>query len=799
MPDLGRRRLGLAGPPPQPPEQDSTQNLKQGQKQRLQKQAPQTRWKELQAAFQRPQEFLQASQPRQERDAAHLCRRDVNEVLDDSPTEHSAGLRPSPVLIPIATTSIQPAAMGSTATDGGERHNFGQRTLLPAPVQSVCPPSDHVKAASTESTTDPDATPKASVPSRPNRARGMFKVSSFLNLRSSNFGQIGNSGQSNGSAGSTKSRKGNESDTHTTTPLESPMEAPPASPWLEFGRRTGSRAGSRNSSNDKDRESKSEYFDLATPVTIPNLPVSVSNMSSADTSKECTDSIIIPTPALATISHNWKQWDQDHNDRASFLVNAADFTWHRPSFRQIIESLQVAVVSGETVSCSYPGSHSAFEPTRKKPSASQLVLSGAPMSSRSKRRPSMQTPPSPVTAGPENPIPGRYRSHIMCAIEGIRDMQAALDIANRRATEAEESRVRDLVQFAGLSEEWAERERQYEVEIRQLKDAMAAAVSSPQPARHRRMFSSLRSEDRPGQIEPNNPNTAVLYKNGKELDKRPASDSDTCAHDTFLNRVRAAIEASSRTAETKPMEEETILIVDKREAKPALICDLDHDKIMSDRLFWELSVAERNKCRQRRRYAARNQPMEQPTDVPESTTICGAAKTKKARKGKKDVRSDSTKVSSEECRDPKAEKGGSLDREPERKGRPKSVKQDASSSNTEDTADDKPFNTSPRQSAPSRPLGFPQPDTKLVRWSTSQPFSPPASEDDNSGDDDEGCDEGDYNSSSEVSRPVFEKPSSDPRHPASHRGGRRQSTVSEVDTEHVSDCTAIYTARGVSS
>ena len=363
-------------------------------------------------------------------------------------------------------------------------------------------------------------------------------------------------------------------------------------------------------------------------------------------------------------------------------------------------------------------------------------------------------------------------------------MQAALDNANRRAAEAEESRVRDLVQFADLSEEWAERERQYELEIGQLKDAIAATVSSPQPARHRRMFPSLRSEERPGQTDPNRLSKAGLGKAGKEV------DSDTCAQDTFLHRVRAAIEASSRTTETKPVEEATVRTVDKGEAKPALICDLDHDKIMSDRLFWDLSVAERNKCRQRRRYAAGHQPMEQPAAVPESTAEWGAAlakKQKKARKGEEDETSHSKRVASEKPRESKAAGRGSRNSDSKRAGRSMSVKRGASNTNvntnTKDTADDPSFDASPRQPASSRPLGVSQQETKLVRWSTSQPFSPPGSEDDNSGDEDEGSDAGEYSSSD----------------PPSREDGRRQSTVTAVDAKHASDCTAICVAPGVSS
>ncbi|CAK7228704.1 hypothetical protein SCUCBS95973_006971 [Sporothrix curviconia] len=163
--------------------------------------------------------------------------------------------------------------------------------------------------------------------------------------------------------------------------------------------------------------------------------------------------------------HDWKQWDKDDNSGAFFAVNESDYVWHRPTFKQIVESLQVAVVSSETVTAAPRTSPPWKKISAPKPSAM----------SRMWRRPSAPILSNPSTFGPEYPIPGRYRSHIMRAIEGMHDIQEAYDSARDRATEVEEAYGRVLHQFSELSLEWAAREQELEGEVQRLRDELLVA------------------------------------------------------------------------------------------------------------------------------------------------------------------------------------------------------------------------------------------------------------------------------------------------------------------------------------
>lgn len=154
-------------------------------------------------------------------------------------------------------------------------------------------------------------------------------------------------------------------------------------------------------------------------------------------------------------------WDRESDAGFSSLINQSDSTWHKPSFEQIIDSLQVAMMSGESVPM-----------IPKTPWPSQEAHISAPSS---KRRPSMPPLPSLRAVDRDAPIPGHYRSHIMRAIEGLHDVQDYYDKAKCEAKEAVEAHKRDLELFSDHSKEWIEREKRFKSEIQRLQDLLAAA------------------------------------------------------------------------------------------------------------------------------------------------------------------------------------------------------------------------------------------------------------------------------------------------------------------------------------
>ncbi|KIH94275.1 hypothetical protein SPBR_05726 [Sporothrix brasiliensis 5110] len=279
---------------------------------------------------------------------------------------------------------------------------------------------------------------------RASRPRALFRASSFLNLRSnSSFG----SSTSGTSASQARKREDGDDQSWTPNP-QSPREtAPSGKPWFEFGvlgRRVSSRAASNKSDgHEPDRDRATEAGGQH------NAPAAESSPKAP------------PRAAHTAKQHDWKQWDREADAKLSRLVNESDLTWHRPSFKQIIESLHLAAMSGETV------------PTIPKMDwQSAQALSTAPSS---KRRPDLPPLPSPKVVNLDHPIPGRYRSHITQAIEGFQDMQYTLDMTKTRLDEAREAHERDLDQFADLSKEWAAREERFTAEIRRLRYSLAAA------------------------------------------------------------------------------------------------------------------------------------------------------------------------------------------------------------------------------------------------------------------------------------------------------------------------------------
>lgn len=366
---------------------------------------------------------------------------------------------------------------------------------------------------------------------RPGRSRGLFKASSFLNLRSnSSFGSNGN-----GTTAS-KGKKGDDGGGRSGTPNpQSPREISSALQWFEFGglgRRVSSRAASNKSGGyERDRDRATEtggQYSTSFPNAVPSLQPGISNASSYFAATESGPKAA-QHPIPVAIPHDWKQWDRESDTGFSCLVNESDFTWHRPSFKQIVESLQVAVVSGETVptipKITWPSQKSYLPPHVAPPSAPP-----------SKRRPSLPALPSPRIVSPEHSIPGRYRSHIMRAIEGLQDMQEALDTAKIRVEEAHKAHERDLEQFAGLSKEWAAREQYFEAEIRRLQVSLTTAEYPEQAQRQE------------GRRE--NPHGArkVPVAELKTLDGSAVVSQEASA--SFHDRVKESIQASPCTAKT---------------------------------------------------------------------------------------------------------------------------------------------------------------------------------------------------------------------------------------------------------
>jgi hypothetical protein len=370
---------------------------------------------------------------------------------------------------------------------------------------------------------------------RTGRSRGLFKAHSFLNLRSnSSFG-------SNGSGTmASKGKKGEDDDGRSTTPIpQSPRETLSALQWFEFGgigRRVSSRTGSNKSGgHERERDRSTDaggQYSTSPPNAMPSLQPGVSNASSYFTMAESSPKAP-QRPVQTVTSHDWKQWNRESDTGFSRLVNESDFTWHRPSFKQIVESLQVAVMSGETA----PTMPTTAWPSQRSTLPSHLASQPAPPPS--KRRPSLPPLPSARTFSHEHPIPGRYRSHIMRAIEGLQDIQAALDMTKAQVEEARKSHERDLVQFAGLSKEWAAREQHFDDEIRSLRYSLAAAEVTE------------RAHLQKGRREEAHGAGTALATELTTVDG--PTEAQSAVSTSFHDRVKETIQSSSCTTKSTPL------------------------------------------------------------------------------------------------------------------------------------------------------------------------------------------------------------------------------------------------------
>ncbi|KAL7625607.1 hypothetical protein AAE478_004827 [Parahypoxylon ruwenzoriense] len=101
---------------------------------------------------------------------------------------------------------------------------------------------------------------------------------------------------------------------------------------------------------------------------------------------------------------------------ASLLVREQDKIWYNPSLDQMVEALQVAI----------------------------------------------------MTQGVLKPIPVEYNSYILHLIEGFADSQENIRIVNTACAEAKQSLEQHLEHFKSVADEWLERENQYKIEIKRL-------------------------------------------------------------------------------------------------------------------------------------------------------------------------------------------------------------------------------------------------------------------------------------------------------------------------------------------
>ncbi len=129
-----------------------------------------------------------------------------------------------------------------------------------------------------------------------------------------------------------------------------------------------------------------------------------------------------PSPSIDMTETLERASQENHSKEMQMLIQERDRVWHNPSLIQMIESLQVAMMSAE----------------------------------------------SSLT-----PIPVQYNSHVLHLIEGFSKQQQKLEDARIDVEEVVAARERDLQQFSAMSEEWIEREKQYKAEILRLEKLLA--------------------------------------------------------------------------------------------------------------------------------------------------------------------------------------------------------------------------------------------------------------------------------------------------------------------------------------
>jgi hypothetical protein len=103
------------------------------------------------------------------------------------------------------------------------------------------------------------------------------------------------------------------------------------------------------------------------------------------------------------------------------IIKESDRVWHNPSLLQMVEALQVIMMT------------------------------------------------KPVL----DPVPVQYNSYILHLIEGFANLQKRNATLNRKLREATDGRERDLEQFKALCEEWINREKGYKDEIKRLEVILA--------------------------------------------------------------------------------------------------------------------------------------------------------------------------------------------------------------------------------------------------------------------------------------------------------------------------------------
>lgn len=107
--------------------------------------------------------------------------------------------------------------------------------------------------------------------------------------------------------------------------------------------------------------------------------------------------------------------------RASIHINDGDQVWHNPSSIQIIEALQVIMMTKEAL----------------------------------------------------DPIPIEYNAYILRLLESFRDAKDNIEAINAARKEAQESRDRLEQDFKTVTNEWARRETQYKAEVKRLEVILA--------------------------------------------------------------------------------------------------------------------------------------------------------------------------------------------------------------------------------------------------------------------------------------------------------------------------------------
>lgn len=113
------------------------------------------------------------------------------------------------------------------------------------------------------------------------------------------------------------------------------------------------------------------------------------------------------------------------SSNSTLLVKAQDRVWHNPSLCQMVEALQVTI----------------------------------------------------LTHGVLSPIPVQYNSYVLHLIEGFDNIQEKLDVANTALAEIRLDRDHALEDVKKIAEEWSSREAQFKKEVKRLEVLLAKTSS----------------------------------------------------------------------------------------------------------------------------------------------------------------------------------------------------------------------------------------------------------------------------------------------------------------------------------